>query len=158
MTRSVAFGVAATLSLACSSAGISGGVLVAPGSEPEGATLAFFNVTRCEDANGARVPEPEARVTLVRMSDGRSVLVERRPGYDSLIVENGWNEGDTRVFQLALKRSGKGPLLREYRVPRSKSGSGQIIVVERVGDWGDSSRGFHARYAKPSMACELSSV
>ncbi|HEX4337966.1 MAG TPA: hypothetical protein VH062_18780 [Polyangiaceae bacterium] len=152
-----ALGLAALLCFSCSSAKIAGGAPVAPGSEPEGMAVAYFNVTRCEDANGARVPEQEGHVSLVRMPDARIVLVERRPGYDSLVVENGWDEGDARVFQLAMKRTGGGPFLREYRVPVAGAVTGRVVVVDRVASWRDSSRGFHARYEgeKPALSCDL---
>jgi len=140
---------------ACSSARIAGGATVAPGGEPPGVTLALFGMGRCEDETGARVPEPEARISVVRLQDGRLVLVERRPGYDSLVVDNGWDEGDTRVFQLALKRTGGVPYLREYRLPRDSSDFGRLVLVDRVIAWRDSRRGFHASYARPSLACDL---
>jgi hypothetical protein len=140
---------------ACSSARIAGGATVAPGSEPPGVALSLFGVGRCEDEGGARVPEPEARISVVRIRDGRLVLVERRPGYDSLVVDNGWDEGDVRVFQLALKRTGGVPYLREYRLPRTGSDFGRLVLVDRVTTWRDSRRGFHASYAHPSLVCDL---
>ncbi len=140
---------------ACSSARIAGGATVAPGSEPPGVTLSLFGMGRCEDEAGARVPESEARISVVRLQDGRFVLVERRPGYDSLVVDNGWDEGNIRVFQLALKRSDGVPYLREYRVPRDGSDFGRLVLVDRVIAWRDSRRGFHASYVRPSLVCDL---
>jgi hypothetical protein len=140
---------------ACSSARIAGGAIVAPGSEPSGFVLSLYGMGRCEDETGARVPEPEARVSLVQLRDGRIVLVERRPGYDSLVVDNGWDEGETRVFQLALKRTDGVPYLREYRLPRSGSDFGQLALVDRVAAWGDTRNGFHAIYRRPSLSCAL---
>jgi len=143
---------------ACSSARIAGGTTVAPGSEPVGTTVALFEMGRCEDESGARVPEPRARISVVRLADDRLILVDRRPGYDSVVVGNGWDEGDARVFQLALKRSGSGPHLREYRLPRVGSDFGRLVVVDRVGAWNDSPRGFHASYAHAALSCDLTGV
>jgi hypothetical protein len=140
---------------ACSSARIAGGVTVAPGTEPPGVVVSLFGMGRCEDEAGARVPESEARISVVRLQDGRLVLVERRAGYDSLVVENGWDEGDSRVFQLALKRSDGVPYLREYRLPRTGADFGRLVLVDRVTAWRDSRRGFHASYARPTLACDL---
>ncbi|HEX3596810.1 MAG TPA: hypothetical protein VHU80_16990 [Polyangiaceae bacterium] len=147
--------VLAALCCSCGSARIAGGAQVAPGSEPAGAVIALFNVTRCEDANGGRVPEPEARVSMVKMPDSRLVLVERRPGYDSLVVDNGWNEGTMRVFQLALKRSSSRPYVREYRLPVSGSGYGRMVITDRVRTWRDAEHGFRASYVTPSLSCDL---
>lgn len=140
---------------ACSSARIAGGAVVAPGSEPAGVTLALFRMGRCEDAKGARVPELEARISVVRMTDGTLVLVDRRAGYDSIVVDNGWDEGDSRVFQLALKKSGGVPYLREYRLPRSGTDFGRLVLVDRVVTWRDSPRGFHASYVEAARSCFL---
>ena len=155
MTKTVLVGVVASCA-ACSSAGLAGGVLVGAGGEPAGTTLALYGMGRCEDEHGARIPAPEARVSAVRLGDGRVVLVERRPGYDSIVVDNGWNDGDERVFQLALKRSGGAPSLREYRLPRSGGDFGRLVVVDRVSRWNDARRGFRAEYSRATLSCSLS--
>lgn len=155
MTKAALAGLVAACA-GCSSAGVAGGALVAPGTEPAGTTLALYGIGRCEDERGARIPEPEARVSAVRLSDGRVVLVDRRPGYDSIVVDNGWDDGNDRVFQLALKRSGGTPSLREYRLPLSGSHFGRLVVVDRVSRWNDSRRGFHADYARAALSCSLS--
>jgi hypothetical protein len=91
---------------------------------------------------------------VVRIRDGRLVLVERRPGYDSLVVDNAWAHDDTRVFQLAFKRASGGPYLREYRVPEG-AGFGRLVLTKAVQDWGESAKGFRASYSKAALACEL---
>jgi hypothetical protein len=147
---------ALALCSACASARIAGGEVVAPGAEPSGAVVGRFRIGRCEDANGLRIPEEEARISVLRVGSGRFLLVERRPGYDSFVVTNGWAEADVRVFQLAYKRAASGPYLREYRTPVDVNAFGRLAVVRRVADWGESAAGFHARYAKAELACDLS--
>jgi hypothetical protein len=151
-------GFAAALSAGCASAGIAGGAQIAPGTEPSGSVVARYTIGRCEDAYGTRIPEPESRISLVRIPDGRLVLVERRPGYDSLVVDNGFTERDLQVFQLAFKGSTSPPYLREYRMPVQGSGFGRFVVVKAVRDWGDSAKGFHASYSKAALACVLAPV
>ena len=148
-------GLTLALCAGCGSAGIAGGVQTAPGAEPHGKIVARYTVGRCEDVDGTRIPEPDSRIAVVRLPGGRVVLVERRPGYDSLIVDNGWTETDTRVFQLAFKRASSPPYLREYRLPMEGEGFGRLVFVKAVYDWGDSSKGFHATYVKHVLACDL---
>jgi hypothetical protein len=47
------------------------------------------------------------------------------------------------------------PYLREYRLPRSGADFGRLMLVDRVTAWRDGERGFHASYARPSLACDL---
>jgi hypothetical protein len=155
VVAAVAFGAACS---GCAFARIAGGAQVAPGTEPVGNTVALFRVARCEDANGERIPEPEARVTVVRLDDKRLVLVERHVGYDSLVVDNGWDEGNARVFQLAIKGAADGPYLREYRTPLQDARAGRFVIVKRVENWGDSRRGFHAVYTTAALTCDLMPV
>jgi hypothetical protein len=147
-------GLAAALCAGCASARIAGGAQIAPGTEPAGNVVARYTVGRCEDAYGTRIPEPAARISVVRLPDRRLVLVERRPGYDSLVVDNGWAQEDTRVFQLAFKRASGGPYLREYRLPEG-TGFGRLVLTKAVHDWGETAKGFRASYSKAALACEL---
>ena len=147
-------GLVAALCAGCASARIAGGAQIAPGTEPGGNVLARYTIGRCEDAYGTRIPEPESRISVVRLRDGRLVLVERRPGYDSLVVDNGWAQQDTRVFQLAFKHAASGPYLREYRMPEG-AGFGRLVLTKAVRDWGESAKGFRATYSKAALACEL---
>jgi hypothetical protein len=151
-------GFAAAFCAGCASARLAGGAQIAPGTEPTGSVVARYTIGRCEDSYGTRIPEPESHISVVRIPDGRLVLVERRPGYDSLVIDNGWTERELHVFQLAFKRSTGGPYLREYRMPVQGTGFGRFAVVKAVQDWGDSAKGFHARYSKAALACELAPV
>jgi hypothetical protein len=154
----VATGLVAVLCAGCASARIAGGEQIAPGTEPAGSVVARYTVGRCEDAYGTRVPEPESRISVVRLPEGKLLLVERRPGYDTLVVDNGWAEPDTRVFQLAFKRAASGPYLREYRLPAEGTGFGRLVFVKSVRDWGESGKGFRASYSRAALACELAPV
>jgi hypothetical protein len=152
----VAMAALAVWSSGCASAGIAGGDVVAPGTEPRGDVVARFRIGRCEDRHGGRLAEEESRISVVRVAGGHLVLVERRPGYDSFVVKNGWSEAEVRVFQLAYKRAASGPYLREYRTPKDASAFGRLAVVRQVRSWGDSRRGFRASYTDAALLCDLS--
>lgn len=139
----------------CSSAKVAGGATVPIGNEPAGALLGTWFPSACRDARGDPVTGFKgAVVTLVRGTDGRVVLVEMRPAYDSLVVTNSFIRGPDLVFQLALKSSSSPPYLREYRLPAGNA-VGRFVIVARDWDSRETARGFEAWYKRPVIDCAL---
>lgn len=122
----------------------------APDDESFGRVLRRFVPSRCEDAAHA---EHEPRISLVELDEtptGRVVLVERRFGHDALVVENGFDEGATRVFEL-LTRAGT---LRKWVIPRS-GGAPALLAVGRPGPLREDRGHFAATTFSPSLSCSL---
>jgi hypothetical protein len=141
---------------ACNSARIAGGRVVESGTEPAGLAAGAWTPSDCRDARGEPSAFGAGVVEVKRLSDGRFVLVETRPDYDSLVVHNSFVRGRERVFQLALKTSGSAPYLREYRLPVSGSGPGRLVIAARHWNSRDTADGFVAWYeAKPAVTCTL---
>jgi hypothetical protein len=148
--------VLALVASGCNSARIAGGRVVASGTEPAGVVAGAWTASDCRDASDKPSAFGAVSVEVRRLSDGRLVLVERRPDYDSIVVDNSFVRGQERVFQLALKSAASAPYLLEYRVPVSGSGQGRLVVAARRWDSRETDDGFVAWYAaKPAVACTL---
>jgi hypothetical protein len=139
----------------CSSARVAGGSTVAIGDEPAGAPLGTWFSSGCHDARGAPVSLKGSVVRLIKRADGRVVLVEMRPAYDSIVVVNSFVSSGEIVFQLALKSSSSAPYLREYRLPVGASGPGRFVIVSWDWESREAESGFRASYAKPAVDCAL---
>ncbi len=119
-----------------------------------GVAVGRFRLKACRDARGLELPLGDARVALVRTIDGKLVLVDRREGYDSIVVDNSWRQAGEQVFQLALKSASSAPYVREYRLPLA-GGPGRFAIVKDVRAWADRGSRFWARYTKAALECEL---
>lgn len=140
---------------ACGSARIAGGAVVASTAEPSGAVAATWTTADCRDARGEPITRDTSVIRLVRRPDGRTVLVETQPAYDSLVVTNSFVRGQEWIFQVAVKSSASAPYLREYRVPASVPGPGRFSIVARQWDSRETDDGFVAWYASPAVTCAL---
>ncbi|HEY2410378.1 MAG TPA: hypothetical protein VGI10_30440 [Polyangiaceae bacterium] len=122
----------------------------APDDESFGRTLRRFVPGRCEDAAHA---EREPRISLVELYEtatGRVVLVERRFGHDALVVDNAFDDGATRVFEL-LTREG---VLRKWVIPRS-GGAPALLAVGSAGALIEPKGHFEAAVFAPALRCAL---
>jgi hypothetical protein len=148
--------LAPLVAVACDSARVAGGKVVASVAEPAGFVGGVWKPFDCRDASGEPARFGAGAVKVVLGPDGRLVLVESRPEYDSIVVTNSFVVGTERVFQLALKSAASAPYLREYRVPAVGPGHGRLAIVERQWDSRDTADGFVASYAtKPAVTCAL---
>ncbi len=120
----------------------------------QGRDVATFVPTKCVDARGAPSPVVErSRLTLVQRRDEKLVLVEETPGFDALLVDNSFEDGGGRVFQVITESNDGVPLLREFRL--AKSGAGKLAVAR---DWSSTSLrggGFRASYRQAILSCAL---
>jgi hypothetical protein len=153
--KRVVASVASVAALAsCASASIEGGALAAKGGEPAGVTIGRWRVSRCLDSKGAPLPYGDARVSVVRMTDGRVLLVLMQDGADSVVVRNVSRAGEGWVFALALGRVSGNRDLYEYSVPKDGGGDGRFVIARQ---WKarDTEQGFIGTYAKASVTCAL---
>ena len=121
----------------------------APDTDNFGRLLARFVPSRCEDAAHA---EREPRISLIELFEtqtGRVVLVERRFGHDALVVDNAYDEGASRVFELSTK-SGS---VRKWVVPRS--GGAPALLTVGAGELQRKKGHFEASVFEPVLSCAL---
>lgn len=141
---------------ACNFARVAGGMPVSSDRAIDGAVLGTWTLSDCRDAAGEPLPPPGNVVRLVRNVDGRFVVVDARPAYDTLIVTNGFLDDHVRRYELALKSSSSAPLLREYSFPANGKGPGIFAVVTKDWDSRETAGGFVAIYKTPVVTCVLS--
>lgn len=133
---------------------VRGGTSVAAGHEPAAHPLAAYNAVECHDSSGGPV-EYASRVFVVERQGKQLAVVETRSGFDSLVVDNGFVDGDTRVFQAVVKPRDGTALLHEFRVPAGPPGPGTLVVTSSWKETGTAQGGFKALADKPSISCRL---
>lgn len=143
----------ACLLAGCAGPALEGARLAFPGAEPEGDLVADYPWAVCRDAAGYRLPGGPSRVTVVRF-DGRPELVERREGYESLVVTNGFEHDGAHIFQAVIESSDGRPWLRQYRVPGNR-GPATLEVTDRFAVT-RSEEGFRATLGRVVLSCTLS--
>ncbi len=139
----------------CHGSVVRGGTTVAAGHEPAGHPIEAYQAVDCRDASGAPA-EYKARVFVIQKPNKQRAVVEARSGYDSLVVDNSFVDGDSRVFQAVVTPRGGKALLHEYRVPAGAPGPGKLIVTPTFEESGTAAGGFKAVADKPSISCTLS--
>lgn len=148
--------VAASLCAAsCHGSVVRGGTTVAAGYEPPGHPLFAYRAVDCKDASGGPV-EYQSRVFVIQKKNNERAAVETRSGFDSLVVDNSFVDGQSRVFQAVVKpRDGKA-LLHEFRVPAGPPGPGKLIVTSSFRETDTGHGRFKAVPDAPSISCTLS--
>jgi hypothetical protein len=150
---SVTSALLAALLSACAGPVLRGASVVARGDEPWGRVIGAYVVEHCVAQDGARAPGRPVLLYLVERPDDALVLVEARPGYESLVVTNRSASHGELVFQAALTAP-SGPLLLDHRL-RREGGPGRMAVAR---EWVESrgERGFRAYFEQAVLACALS--
>ncbi len=117
------------LVVGCSSAGIDGGH-TEPAAPHALDRIAEYAVSDCRDARGEPVAAPPCRVSRVRLGSGRDALVEERPGYDTLVLDQARAEGKNWVFALTLGDGSGGRVMHELSIPAAP-GRGRFRIADR---------------------------
>jgi hypothetical protein len=152
MKRAIAV---ALVAIGCSgSAELRGGSTVAAGTKPAGVAVGAWLTKDCRDAKGASA-ERATQVYLVQRSDGRRELVEQRPGYDSLVVQNSFIDGAEVVYQVSIKPEDGSIALHEFRLP-SAGGPGRLSVSRRWKQVDSSEHRFRGYVEAAILTCSLS--
>ena len=81
------------------------------------------------------------------------MLVERRPAYDSIVVENSFLRRGRLVFQVAFMSDEGRPLLRHYEFG-ARGGPSHLAVADRW-EHHEKDNGFEAHFREPLFVCEL---
>lgn len=134
---------------------VRGGTSVAAGHEPAARPLAAYDAVDCRDASGGPV-EYTSRVFVVDRSGKGRAVVETRTGFDSLVVDNSFVDGDSRVFQAVVTPHDGKAQLHEFRVPAGPPGPGKLVVTPTFTETGTAQGGFKAVADKPAITCQLS--
>jgi len=137
---------------ACGSPTLDGAAIVPAGREPAGDVVAVYEPRQCVDGNGRAATPRSARLFLVDRGGSDFVLVEARPGYDSLIVDNRFAVEGYNVFQASLEAS-VPPILLDYRItPDTSAGK---MAVARIWQRAERLSGFRAYFSQAVLACRL---
>lgn len=152
-TRATRFTVSGALiaASACGGSALEGASIVAPGREPTGKVVAVYAPRGCVDRSGGPASPRPVRLFLVDRAGGL-VLVETRPGYDSLVIDNGFAVQGYNVFQASLESSAR-PILLDYRI--APDASGGKMAVARIWQRAERSHGFRAYFSQVVLACRL---
>jgi hypothetical protein len=112
----------------CGGASLEGATAVAAGREPRPSTPGqILTPGECADARGAPA-RVKSRFWFVESSDHRNLVVEARPGFDSIVVSQRFELPTASVFQF-YSDDGDGPrLLHELRFPNA-AGAPPVLTV-----------------------------
>jgi len=138
----------------CGSASLRGATSLAPGQTPVGEPRGRFSARSCEDGRGQPAPAPAIELELRALSDGRELLLERRRGYDAIVVTNRFEASGHAVFQFVSESAGGSELLHELRFARSASATGTLLVADEF-DVADVPSGFRGSARRVVLRCAL---
>ena len=148
-------GACLALALSGCVAPIRGGHATAADLALLGEIVSVFDARPCVDASGGSM-EWRSRLYLVRRNDGTRVIVEARTDYDSLVYASSFDDGEARVFQVAVRGRGPSSRLHEVRIPLSGV-TGTYRVSELARARGRGSR-FRGSAGKIAVRCQLAPV
>jgi hypothetical protein len=149
----------------CAGTSVRGAVTTAPGEEPGGAVLARFTVGPCVDRTRGRSDVIAGEQVIVQSGAPRPIVVEKRSGYDSLVIINGVDAPDHLLAQAIVDGTG-GKVLRQITIPKgpptdpptSSFLRGSLDVVRT---WTETDLGGGAFRATPSgsvLTCALEPI
>lgn len=113
----------------CGATRMRGGHVVPRGQEPPGHVLMRYQPVGCVDPAGQASAATLGDLWLVRVEDGRDVLVKVTAGYDSAVIESEFVAGSERVFQLSIEAGPGQDLLLDARLPVTGEGEGRLALA-----------------------------
>jgi len=143
--------IGSLFAMGCGGPSLRGALSIENGREPAGA----FQLTPmdCRDERGAPASAPELKIQRVRLEDGQDAVLERRPGYDTVVVTNGYDDAYGRVFQYVSDDGHHHRILHTLRMTPRLSGS-RLVLASAFELQGSDSE-FRATTRKASLQCEL---
>lgn len=113
----------------CGTTRMRGGRVVPRGQEPSGHVLTRYQPVGCVDPAGQASAATLGDLWLIRVEDGRDVLVYVTAGYDSAVIESEFVAGSERVFQLSIEAGPGRDLLLDARLPVTGEGEGRLALA-----------------------------
>lgn len=113
---------------ACGGAELSGATAVPVEFEPAERSGTRLVATACRDGSGAPA-HTAVQLRFVQSTDGRQLLYARRPGYDSVIVQQRRELPDAVLFEFLAKPSSGRELRHVFRFPRG-AGPSELTVTD----------------------------
>ena len=144
-----------SLLVACRSPGLDGADSVRPAEAPRGRRIAQYVPERCRDARRSPTPAPALVVERVALENGRELLIETRPGFDSLVATLGFDDGDDWVFQFTTDDAKTKVLLHEFRVKKALRAGGRLRVAD---EFEESSGSPQPKFRATSVALDCALV
>jgi hypothetical protein len=108
----------------------------------------------CRDGR-SQPAELQLHVRLLEGAPAQPLLVLRREGHDSMIVDNSSEQGAELVFQAVTTGGGDDPVLHDVRLPRRGAGPGRLAYARAFSERSSGERRFQAYFAVPVLACRL---
>jgi hypothetical protein len=150
---------------ACAGPSLQGAILIEPGHDL-GAND-WLAPADCRDARGAPAAAPALYVARAMLSDGREVLLERRVGYDTVLVTNSYPvvpgrirsstisppEAPGRVFEYVSDDGSQGKVLHVLHMPLIRLGAHLELADEFHIQ--EKEQGFRATARRITLRCAL---
>lgn len=142
----------------CGATQMRGGHVIPRGQEPRGKVLLRYESTGCVDRAGQSATSDFGNVWLVRVGEGRDVLVSTTPGYDSVVIDNEFVVAGERVFQLSIEAGPDRDVLLDYRLPVVGDGPGRLAIARNWLEVRGKQPVVRAYFEQAVLACRLESV
>ncbi|MFZ5894398.1 MAG: hypothetical protein ACOY0T_25270 [Myxococcota bacterium] len=147
--------VLAALLPACVGAGLRGASAVDPEKEPNSRATAVLHSRDCRDERGGMVANVTYEYVYIERSSGPRLLLERRAGHDSVLVENSYADGSELVFAYVSGDAKQPDVLHEVRLSRdARNGE---LRLSRAFETHDTNQGFRAKARRVVLRCALAS-
>ncbi len=147
--------IAALLLTACGNGALEGASAVPVGELPSGRVVSNLEPSDCVDRSGKPVPRPATKIRVLVREDGKPLLIEQRPGYDALVVDNSFSEQQSLVFQAISEPDDAEPALHEYRLEWPAARAGRLASAATFEATFEAGGGFKAQAAELSLSCKL---
>lgn len=148
-------GVALFLAAGCGTNQMRGGHVVPRGQEPPGRVLMRYEPVGCVDPAGQRSSAALGDLWLVRVEEGRDVLVSVTPGYDSVVIDNEFVAGGERVFQLSIEAGPGRDVLMDARLPVIGEGAGRLALARIWREEREGDSAVRAYFDRAVLVCRL---
>ena len=150
-SRRVALLSAACWPLACSGYLLRGASSVNPYSEPVAQQTIELHADDCRDAAG-KPATYSARLAFVQQLNGAELLLERRQGFDSIVIDNVHSTEQGRTFAYLSDAGSRGKLAHRFELGRDNAGTLELGHQFRVTDMAN---GFSVKLSHVVLRCEL---
>ncbi len=141
--------------LSCSGASLRGATLSEMVHEPRAEAPSDASPSHCIDARGAPASVPAVRFSRSILANGAEAVIERRPGYDALVIENHFEEANAATFAYVSHDAKRPDVLHLVRLP-SANAPGKLLL-STVYALTPTASGFRATSQRNALECELAS-